>query len=195
MEVVVEEIGPELFPWYDGIPSWYIVESVFRVEGVDGGLGGFRLVEEEVAAPYTKGGDDQGEGGPSHWARVYDVSRWGILLAREGGRPVGGTAVAVDAAVYPLDRFQRRDLAVLWDIRVHPAERGRGIGRRLFRSAAGWARERGYGQLGMETQSVNVPACRFYAREGCELGAIHRYGYVGCSEVAHEAMLLWYLEL
>jgi hypothetical protein len=38
--------------------------------------------------------------------------RWGILLARQGGRPVGG------AGVYSLDRFQRPDMAVLWDIRV-----------------------------------------------------------------------------
>jgi len=195
MGLVIEEISADLYPLYDGIPAWYTVESVFRVEVVDGGLGGFRLVEEKVSAPYVKAYSSQSEDRPSRWARVYDVSRWGILLVREGGRPVGGAAVAVDAALYPLDRFQRKDLAVLWDIRVEPGERGRGIGKELFRSAAGWARQRGYGQLGLETQNVNVPACRFYAGEGCELGAIHRYGYVGCAGVADEAMLLWYLEL
>lgn len=195
MGVVIEEIGADLYPLYDGIPAWYTVESVLRVEVVDGGLGGFRLVEERIPAPYVKDYDSQGEDRPSQWVQVYDVSRWGILLARDGERPVGGAAVAVDAPVYPLDRLQRKDLAVLWDIRVHPMERGRGIGRQLFRSAAEWARKRGYGQLGLETQNVNVPACRFYAQEGCQLGAIHRYGYVGCAEVAHEAMLLWYLEL
>ena len=47
----------------------------------------------------------------------------------------------------------------------------------------------------IETQNVNVPACRFYAQQGCHLGAILRYGYAGCPEVAHEAMLLWYLDL
>lgn len=195
MELVIEEIGAELYALYDGIAAWYTVESAFRVEVVDRGLGGFRLVEEKVPTPYIKDYDDQGQDRPSAWARTYDLSRWGILLAREDGRPVGGAAVAVDAPVYPLDRFQRQDLAVLWDIRVEPSERGRGIGRALFRSAAAWARERGYGQLGLETQNVNVGACRLYAGEGCELGAIHRYGYIGCAEVAHEAMLLWYLEL
>ncbi len=29
----------------------------------------------------------------------------------------------------------------------------------------------------------------------CELGAIHRYGYAGTPHVAHETMLLWYLDL
>jgi hypothetical protein len=65
----------------------------------------------------------------------------------------------------------------------------------LFWQAASWAKAHGYGQLGLETQNVNVEACRFYARQGCQLGAIHRFGYAGCEDVAHEAMLLWYLEL
>lgn len=195
MGLVIEEIGADQHPQYDAIPAWYKVESVFRVEVVDGGLGGFRLVEERVSTPYVKAYSSQSEDRPSRWAKVYDVSRWGILLARDGGRPVGGAAVAVDAPGYPLDRFQRKDLAVLWDIRVEPRERRRGIGRELFRRAAEWARERGYGQLGLETQNVNVPACRFYAGQGCELGAIHRYGYIGCAGLADEAMLLWYMEL
>ena len=195
MGLVIEEIDAELYPLYDAIPIWYTVECVLRVEVVDGGLGGFRLVEERLPAPYVKDYDSQGDDRPSHWAKVYDLNRWGILLARENGRPVGGATVAVDAAVYPLDRFQRQDLAVLWDIRVEPVERGRGIGKKLFRSAARWAREHGYGQLGAETQNVNVGACRLYAGEGCQLGAIHRYGYIGCSETAHEVMLLWYLDL
>ena len=84
---------------------------------------------------------------------------------------------------------------MLWDIRVHPDERGRGVGTKLFQYAADWARRKGCGQLGLETQNVNVPACRFYVRQGCELGAIHRYGYAGCADLAHEVMLLWYLNL
>jgi hypothetical protein len=64
-----------------------------------------------------------------------------------------------------------------------------------FAGGHDWARQNGWGQLGLETSSANVPACRFYAGKGCELGAIHRYGYAGVPEVAHEAMLLWYFEL
>jgi GNAT superfamily N-acetyltransferase len=108
---------------------------------------------------------------------------------------VGGAAVASGAPVYPIDRFQRADLAVLWDIRVHPEYRRRGIGTRLFEYAADWARGKGFGQLGVETQNVNVPACRFYVSQGFVLGAIHRFGYAGCSDVADEVMLLWYADL
>jgi len=88
----------------------------------------------------------------------------------------------------------RTDLAVLWDIRVSPDRRGKGIGTQLFRRAADWARERGCGELKVETQNINVRACRFYAGQGCRLGAIHRHAYRE-EHVAHETMLLWYLDL
>jgi len=195
MPLVIEEIGPESYPLYDAIPIAYTVESVLRVDALDGGLGGFRLVEEVLPSPYTKDYDRQGDDRPSAWAKEFDLSRWGIILASDGGRPVGGAAVAVGAGVYPLDRFQRSDMAVLWDIRVAPERRREGVGRALFRHAAGWAKEHGFGQLGLETQNVNLAACRFYARQGCQLGAIHRFGYAGCADIAHEVMLLWYLEL
>jgi hypothetical protein len=48
----------------------------------------------------------------------------------------------------------------------------------------------------IETQNINVDACRFYARMGCELGAIHRRAYItALAELAKEAMLLWYFDL
>jgi streptothricin acetyltransferase len=47
----------------------------------------------------------------------------------------------------------------------------------------------------IETQNVNVPACRFYQRMGAYLGEIHRHGYAAIPAVAHEVMLNWYLDL
>jgi GNAT superfamily N-acetyltransferase len=86
----------------------------------------------------------------------------------------------------------RRDLAVLWDIRVAPEARGQGVGAALFGAAAAWAAARGCRQLKVETQNVNVPACRFYASQGCVLAAIHRFAYPG---LPHEVQLLWYRDL
>jgi hypothetical protein len=64
MALAIEEIGPESYPLYDAIPIAYTVESMLRVEAVDGGLGGFRLVEEKLPAPYTKDYDSQGDDRP-----------------------------------------------------------------------------------------------------------------------------------
>jgi hypothetical protein len=44
----------------------------------------------------------------------------------------------------------------------------------------------------IETQNINVPACRFYARRGYLLGAVHRYAY---PQLPDETQLLWYKEL
>ena len=147
---------------------------------------------EQAVEPFVKIYDNDG---PTAWAREFDLQTWGIFVAFDEEKPVGGAAVALNTSAYPMDHFQRKDLAVLYDIRVHPDARGRGIGAQLFPHAVDWAREQGYGQLGLETQSINVPACRFYAKQGCTLGAIHRYGYAGVPDVAHEAMLLWYFDL
>jgi GNAT superfamily N-acetyltransferase len=194
MSIRIIEIGPDKYSLYNGIPSRFQVTSIFCVDEVDNGLGGFRMTEEKVPEPYIKNYGVEGD--PiSDWARQFDISKWGLFVACDGDRSVGGAAVAIETAVYPMDKFQREDLAVLWDLRVDPEDGRKGIGTALFLHAAEWARNKGYGQMGLETQNINVPACRFYAKMGCRLGAIHRYGYNGCPEVAHESMLLWYYEL
>jgi GNAT superfamily N-acetyltransferase len=106
---------------------------------------------------------------------------------------IGGAAVIVNPAGAFL--FERRDtLAGLFDIRVRPEHRARGVGAQLLLHAAEWAKEQGCTQLRIECQNVNVMACRFYAKH-CTLGGIERFGYAACPEVAHEAMLLWYRDL
>lgn len=192
LPVEIHFVGVDKLPLYATIPICFRVTSILHVQPVDGGLGGLRLVEEPVVPPYVKDYDDQED--ISGWPDQFDVSNWAFLLALRGERAVGGATVAANSpGVNMLEG--RQDLAVLWDIRVHPQERGHRIGTQLFRRAVGWAREQGYRQLKVETQNVNVPACRFYARQGCRLGVIHRYAYVTSPGQAHEAMLLWYLDL
>jgi GNAT superfamily N-acetyltransferase len=159
MIIQIQAIGVEDFTLYDAIPNHFEVWTIFQVVALDGGLGGLQLVEQAVD-PYIK---EYGNDGPTVWAQEFDLQTWGIFVALDGEKPVGGAAVALNASVYPMDHFQRKDLAVLWDIRVHADARRGGIGAQLFRHAADWARSQGYGQLGLDG--------------------------------AHEAMLLWYLDL
>jgi GNAT superfamily N-acetyltransferase len=190
----IHEIDVSQLPIYAAISIAFEVRSILRVEQLEGSLNGLRLVEEPVTKPYIKEYDYPGEDGPLTWGGQFDLKNWGFLLAEEAGEPVGGAAVAyATPEVYLLER--RQDLAVLWDIRVQPLARRQGVGRQLFKAAAAWAERRGCRQMKIETQNVNVPACRFYAAQGCELGAIHRYAYTGHPRVGHEAMLLWYLDL
>ena len=86
----------------------------------------------------------------------------------------------------------RRNLAVLWDIRISPHARRQGVGSALFESVEAWALRHGCRQLEIETQNTNVPACRFYERQGCHLRAIDRAAY---PELPEEIQLLWYKDL
>jgi GNAT superfamily N-acetyltransferase len=190
MKITIEEISPDNLAEYASIPIAFTVKSILEVELVEDGLGGM-LLHEIPVRPYIKDYDADGES-PVGWPTRYNVTNWGFFLARMGDKPVGATAVAFDTTgVFMLEA--RRDLSVLWDIRVRPEARGAGI--LLFRYAAGWSRARGCTQMKIETQNVNVPACRFYQRMGARLGEIHCHGYAAMPAVAHEVMLNWYLDL
>lgn len=191
MKIAIEEIFPNRLTEYNRIPQSVEVKSKFQVELINQGLGGMLLREVPVDIPYLKDYDASGEL-PSDMAKKFDVRNWGFFLAMAGVSPVGAAMVACDTTgVFMLEA--RRELAVLWDIRVCPEYRGVGIP--LFRYAAEWARRHGCKQMKIETQNVNVPACRFYQRMGARLGEIHRYGYAAIPAVSHEVMLNWYLDL
>ena len=167
------------------------VDRVLDVEVLDGGLGGIALSERKLEVAYIKDYDALEGEGPACWARRFDLSNWGLMAARWDGQRVGGAVVAFNTVgVHMLEG--RTDLAVLWDIRVSPNARGRGIGSGLFQAAQAWAMKRGCRRLKVETQNINVAACRFYARQGCVLGAIHRFAY---HQLPDEIQLLWYKEL
>jgi len=191
MKIAIEEIFPNRLTEYNRIPQKVVVKSKLQVELINQGLGGMLLREVPVDVPYLKDYDASGDL-PSDTAKKFDVRNWGFFLAIAGVSPVGAAMVACDTTgVFMLEA--RRELAVLWDIRVCPEYRGVGIP--LFRYAAEWARRHGCTQMKIETQNVNVPACRFCQRMGARLGEIHRYGYAAIPAVSHEVMLNWYLDL
>ena len=187
---IVEETS-EVLSDYGQVPIAFEVNSRFRVERESGGLGGIRLIEEAVNPPYIK--DYDRPDGPERWARrSWDLSNWIFLGAFRERERIGGAIVAfrVDDMNYCEGR---EDLAGLWDIRVHPDHRGRGVGKSLFQHAETCARNRCCTQLKIETQNINVAACRFYAHMGARLGKVHMYAYH--SDSLDEVELTWYKEL
>ena len=191
MSIEIRQVGTDALPRYSEIPISFRVESIFRIETRESGLAGIELHEEKVINPYIKDYDAVRGEGPTRWLKIFDMSNWGIFMAFEEGRHVGGTVVAPGAYISDLDN----KFAQLFDIRVHPEVRHLGIGTRLIQHTADWVRHLGYKYLKIETQNTNVPACRFYASQGCELGNIDRFAYAAYPEIAHEIRLLWYLEL
>jgi len=188
MNVDVSEEPITALAEYGRIPIAFEVSRVFDVTVHDGE---FKLSERILKAPYIKDYDASDGDRPQQWSRRFDLSNWGLFTARLENKRVGGAAVAFNTAnVTMLEN--RRNLAVLWDIRVFPDARGQRIGSALFRTAEAWATAKGCRELKVETQNVNVPACRFYAKQGCRLRTVHQFAYPGLPD---EVQLLWYKNL
>jgi GNAT superfamily N-acetyltransferase len=176
---------------YSLIPIAFEVRAVFDVVAEEADGTRFNLTEQHVASPYSKDYDALSGEGPLQWAGRFDVSNWGLIAARVDGQYVGGVAVAYDTP--DLEMLEgRSDLAMLWDIRVLPGMRRRGVGRALFQAVEAWACVRGCRLLKVETQNINVAACRFYARQGFVLRTVHRGAY---PDFPDEIQLLWYKNL
>lgn len=191
MTVQIREEPPSALAEYARVSIAFEVHERLAVLTPGGGLGGLRLRSERVAVPYVKDYDAVPGQHPTAWPAQFDLARWGILAAWADGARVGGAVIAwATPGVEMLEG--RSDLAVLWDLRVLPDRRDQGIGAALFRAAESWALVRGVRWLKVETQNVNVAACRFYARQGCTLGALHRFAY---PTLPDEAQLLWYKPL
>ena len=176
---------------YARIPISFEVTDVFDVVQSERGDAPFTLSLRRLGVSYLKDYDAIGEEDPTEWPRRFDMSKWGLFAAHIDGQRVGGAVVAYDTPA--VDMLEgRSDLAVLWDIRVAPSARRRGVGSALFEAAEAWASARQCRQVKVETQNINVGACRFYTRHGCVLRAAHPGAYSQCPD---EVQLLWYQDL
>jgi GNAT superfamily N-acetyltransferase len=165
----------------------FTVEAELRLTAEDGRIG----YSVEPVTPYVK------RYGPEIFdAQAYlekpDHAAW---LAYVDGRIAGQILVH--------EHWNR--FAIIWDIAVDPLLRRRGVGRRLtpaptcsvrrcgVAQAIAWARDRGLPGVMLETQSVNVAACRLYERCGFVLGGFDACLYRGVMPGTHEIALFWYL--
>ncbi len=174
---------------YGEVPIRFEVRSLFEIEGEnpDSAV----LVERALEHPWVKDYDAIMGEGPARWAKRWDLTNWRLLAAYVGGQRVAGCVLAWKTdGISKLEG--RDDLVVMWDLRVHPDYRRNGIGRRLFEAAVKWAKDLRCRELKVETQNINVPACRLYERRGCHLHSINRYAYEAFPE---EVELIWSLVL
>jgi GNAT superfamily N-acetyltransferase len=181
------EIREEPLDELGGYATITIAFEVRRVLDVSGAEGAWTLTEREIEHPYIKNYDAVEAERPTSWARRFDISKWVMLVARHEDQPIGVAVIAMDTP--HLDLLEgRKDVAALWDIRVAPAHRGRHVGTALFRAAEAVAIGRGCRLLRVETQNVNVAACRLYERRGCRLERVVPGAY---SEFPDEVQLVW----
>ena len=193
LDIQILPVNSRTLAEYSTVPMRYEVKSRLRLDLLDDGLGGMVLKEEIVSPSYTRDFDAMEGEGPSRWLEKFDTSNWALFLAHKSGLPIGGATAAFHTpGVFMLGG--RDDITVLWDIRVAPEHKRSGVGSALFSAVAEWARQRRCDYLKVETQHINVPACRFYHKQGCRLGEINRFAYTE-PWARDQVMLVWYLDL
>ena len=183
----VETDPPDSLGRYASISSAFDVQSVLDVSTGSVEQVMARWPVKRLAQTYRKDYDAIAGNHPTDWSGLLHSSPMLQLGAYDDDERVGGALVLRDAPALELLEG-RRDVALLWDIRVAPAHRGRGIATMLFETAVMWARSQECRALLVETQDNNVPACRFYAGQGCRLVAVRPHAYERFPE---EVQLLW----
>jgi ribosomal protein S18 acetylase RimI-like enzyme len=191
MIVDVREESAASLGAYASISIAFEVREVLDVEVEQGGLAGIRLRKRTLDRSYVKDYDAL-DGGPTRWAQRFELSNWCLLAAYVGTDRVGGAAIVFGPSELGVSQPRADLAAVVWDVRVSSAHRGRGVGSALLAAATARVTARGCRQLEVETQNVNVGACTFYARHGFELGAIDRLAYPSLPD---EVQLVWYKAL
>lgn len=124
---------------------------------------------------------------PRDWPVRFATDRAHLLGAYNAGQRVGAAVVILESTdVVRLGG--EAGLALLWDLRVAPEARGRGVGRALLRAAEVSARDAGARGMVIETQTINVAACALYARAGYRITKVASNAY---PDIPGEVQVMW----
>lgn len=209
MNIRIEDVGLEKLDDYTKIRSFFYIDYIYQVKKINDGLGGILLEKskiegredkniienkslywDEKSSKYIKNYDM--EENVFQWKKDFGMEKWGVLIAYDEEKPVGGATIAFNTKGVNM-LSGRKDMTVLWDIRVEDSYKGKGIGSKLFKKAVEWSKQRNCVQMKIETQNINSKACEFYKNQGSILGKIDEYAYYG--ECDGEVQLIWYKNL
>lgn len=184
----IRRLRPVDPPKLKQIDATFVTETILAVEKVVEGLNvTWRLVERPLTEPlhkvegYIVDEQDVAE------VRTRLVEGDGLyLVAQDGPRLVG---------LLDMEREAWRDTAVIWNILIDKEYRREGLGREFIRRAIAWGHSHDLRALTLETQTCNVPACRFYQAMGFQICGIDDHFYTNHDIARSEVALFWWYEL
>lgn len=141
--------------------------------------GVWTYTEELFERPWTKTYPAE----ETDWREYIGSEEKTAFLAYEGDDCIGQIVLRADWNRY----------ALIEDIGVAQAMRGRGVGRALIGKAQDWAHEHDLCGLALETQDNNLSACRFYTACGFKIGAVNTMLYRNFDRpYCDETAVFWY---
>ncbi|MBZ0317984.1 MAG: GNAT family N-acetyltransferase [Anaerolineae bacterium] len=185
-ECFIRQMVPEdIEPLVDIRPG-FVTDTVFKVEQFGQGLEqGWRLVEKKLPTPFDKGAgyDFTPEERRSIAGRLaQDNTLMEVAVEKNTGKIVG---------ILDVEEETWRHTAWIWNIMLDVDARGHGIGQAMIQHTIGWGRRRGLRAVLLETQTNNVPACKFYLRMGFQLVGINTLFYTNQDIERDEVALFW----
>lgn len=161
---------------------------ILQVERLgEGYTGGWQLVEVKIDPPYEKGSGydfDATERENIRGRFAQDNTLLEVVVERDSERVVG---------VLDVEEREWNSTAWVWNLMLDEDVRSRGLGNRLMQRTVAWAKKRGLRAVMLETQTNNVPACRFYARMGFQLVGINEVLYTNDDVQNNEVAIFWSL--
>lgn len=189
--IYIKEMDKLCFEIYDTISMNVDVRTVYKINRIDNGLGGFNFEEVEVK-PYIK--DLSMYERATEYESNFDITNWRFYMAFDDEKPIGAMTIA--GATPDLNMLSGRDDAcILWDIRVIDEYKHQGVGQKLLDMGIEKAKADGYKQMIIECQNNNVAACKFYHKQGALLSKIDMYAYYHETDCKDETQFVWYLNL
>ncbi len=184
LDWVIRPMTEADIPHLAEIRPGFVSATVLDVQRIGEGIeAGWRLVERALDHPFDKGAGYDFD--RTEQRNILNRLRRGDglhLVAEQSGRLIGVLDVVPE---------EWNSTAWVWNLMLDHDARGRGLGREFFERAASWARRQGYRALIFETQSNNVPACKFYAAMGCTLEGIRTAYYTNEDLERREVALFW----
>lgn len=164
----------------------FVSNSILTVEKTGSGYAmGWQLVEVKLEQPYDKGHGydfDRNERESISKRLKEQDSLEKVVIDNASGNIVGILDVAVEAW---------RNVAWIWNIMLDIGVRGQGLGQELIYQCIAWAKMKNLRAVMLETQTNNVPACKFYQRMGFELAGINDAFYTNRDIERDEVALFW----
>ena len=175
---------PKLIDIRPGFKTSVIVQVQHVGEGY---TGGWQLIEVEIDPPYEKGHGYDFDA--TERENIRERFRQGnnlleVVVERDTDRVVG---------VVDVEEREWNSTAWVWNLMLDEEVRGQGLGTRLVQRTVAWAKKRGLRAVMLETQTNNVPACRFYVKMGFQLVGINEMFYTNHDVQNNEVAIFWSL--
>ncbi len=132
MKVEIRREDYRSLPAHASVPITFDVRAVIHIAAMRPDH--LTVPTRAVGRPWEKNYDAVPGNDPATWPSRFDIRPWNYLASYlEASRVGGAIVVAEPLAAAQLDG--RPGASILWDLRVAPASRRRGIGRRLVAAA------------------------------------------------------------